>query len=69
MSQSQTQTQTSDCGGITHVPRAGAALWAAEIEGSGGRQPGRLYQGGTTVFDGQEYGLVDMEEGGAAAPR
>mmetsp|Transcript_14798 Transcript_14798/g.44702 ORF Transcript_14798/g.44702 Transcript_14798/m.44702 type:complete len:269 (+) Transcript_14798:873-1679(+) len=55
--------------GLSVLSAAGAALWAAELEGSGGRQPGRLYQGGPTVFDGQEYGLVEMEEGSTAIKR
>lgn len=48
--------------GLSVLSAAGAALWAAELEGSGGRQPARLFQGGTWEWGGPEYSLVEMEE-------
>jgi hypothetical protein len=53
--------------GLSVISAAGAALWAAELEGAGGRgPPAKLYLGGTKTHDGAEYSSVamaDLEEG------
>ena len=33
------------CRGLSLMSAAGAALWAAELEGVGSRSPSKLYQG------------------------
>lgn len=48
--------------GLSLCSSAGAALWAAELEGASGKGPSKLYQGGVRKLEDVEYGLVSMEE-------